>query len=216
MISRVLIGVIFLTFIQACGSSDTQVKLGKSVFAVPSKYIVSFEKSDESEGFDSGSNMISISFSELDELSFLDKPNGWLPKSPITALIYHQPLSSGIELESSLTEEKPKNDLHKVEFEGFYRLFEEGVKTRWLTINSDKAESISHIEIKCIALGGMDGVNKSRTDRNIPTSCKVVFKYNELVIRLSSTEENLITSYPIIQDVIIKKLSSWKQTSLDV
>lgn len=210
MISRVFLGLIFLTLFQACSSSEIKVVLGSSVFTIPSKYIVSYE---QDERYDSGRNMISLTFSELDELRSLDKPNGWLPKSPITALVYDQTLSSGKELESSLDEAAHKKTFQKVEFDGFYRLFEEDVKSRWLTLSNEKENSQSHIELKCIALGGMDGVNKSRTDENIPTSCKVVFQYNDLVIRLSSSEENLIESYSLIRSVIVDKLNSWIQVS---
>lgn len=212
MIKRMLLGVFMLVSLQYCGGTMVEIKLGDSIYFIPRNQIIFLENSDELKDFDSNSNMVSLTFSDDKELSSLNRVNAWLPKSPITALVHAKSIGTTSDLSTEFLKKLQASSIEKVEFDGFNRYFDKGINSSWMTIpakNGD-ADIEQKLKFKCIALGGMDGITKSRSAQKIPTSCKVVFRYHDLIIRLSSSEENLIDSVSKIQKIIIKKFDLWK------
>ena len=72
----------------SCAEATTQITLGEVSYNIPSNYVVSYEEKNGTSEFDDASNMVALTFSEMEELGHLAGQNGWLPRSPISVMIY--------------------------------------------------------------------------------------------------------------------------------
>ncbi|WP_233081099.1 hypothetical protein [Rheinheimera soli] len=216
MIQKLLLLIFVPMVLLSCSETQKYITLGGNGYKIPSHYIVSYESTSDSSGFDDASNMVALTFSEEEGFGHLTGQNGWLPHSPISIIIYDEKAG---DFEMALSKAIPTADVEFIEFEKVYRVFRKQFSNHWKAIPKNGAVFnsngvVAERVLECTALGGVDGIKASRIDENIPTSCKVSIKRGNLVIRFSSTEKNLVENFRLISDLVFSKIDSWKHEAL--
>src|SRR5690554_1121707 len=72
----------------ACGENQKSFSIGGSTYKIPSDYLVMAPSSFDSVNLDSDTGMVALSFNQDQNFSEYVGVNAWLPKSPITAILY--------------------------------------------------------------------------------------------------------------------------------
>ncbi|NNJ72760.1 MAG: hypothetical protein HKP09_06225 [Enterobacterales bacterium] len=212
MIFKVIIAL-FSVLLSSCVKSSVDITLGGNDYKIPTNYVVSFEALKDANEFDQNGEMIALSFTHVSEISHLTGNNGWLPRSPVSVVIFNQEIGSFDKvLQKSV---QLSDEIQVIELPNVYRIFDSQLNSHWKAINkNDSVRNATSIKteqlLDCYALGGTKGINSSRTVEHIPTSCKVTIVEDTLVMRISSSEKNLTEHFQVIRDLIISKLKTWK------
>lgn len=209
---KLLITLIVPTILLSCAEWKTHIFLGNKKYDIPSHYIISYERSGESKEGNGLSSIVALSFSEENEFTHLTGKNGWLSRGHISVTLYDETMG---DFNMTLLNKIPSDYDVFIEFDDVFRVFKEGFNSSWKALPKKgifyDPSIISTVRIlDCKAMGGVKGINASRVDKNIPTSCKVLIKRDNLLVRFSSTEENLVENFQLIHDFVFSKLDSWE------
>lgn len=212
MTLKLILTIVLTVLLASCTGAQTKIILGNVEYQIPTHYIVSSTSNVGARGLDNSSNMLALTFAQDEELIHLTSKNGWLPSSPISAMIFDESVG---EFENSFSTEISNEKFEFVEFGNLYRVFDSNLNSKWKSLPKrgiviSPTKTSAERVLDCTAMGGIKGINASRTQKEIPTSCKVIVKRDNLIIRFSSTEENLVENFQLIHDLIISRLNSWK------
>lgn len=204
----------------ACGDSQKSFSIGGSTYKIPSDYLVMKPSFFDSENLDSDSGMVGLTFNhDKDFLEYMGA-DAWLPKSPVTAILYSRDGTALTGFSPSLSTfiEFSVDGKHVVEFEKSYRVFKGDTRISWQTLPKTQAD-IGGGEIRakwvadCIPMGGMKGSEQSRESIDIPTSCKLNVEYRNAVLSLTTSEKNLVNNAEEIVELVLQKIDSWRVPS---
>lgn len=215
MISRTIIftGLMLVS----CVKPTITVNIGNHTYSIPSQYVISVEKVDVSGEYEKRTNILALDFSFDEKLIEYDRPNSWLPKSPITAILYSRENTALTGFSPSLSTfvEFPIAGRKIVEFEEIYRVFKEDSRISWnaypksqTSINASKIKAKWMAE--CIPLGGVKGSDQSRESMDIPTSCRINIEYQNAILTLTTSERNLADNAEEIVKLVLQRMDSWK------
>ena len=209
--------VLFSLGTWACVDTQKIFSVGGSSYQIPAEYLVLAPFFIDGESLDNDVSMVALSFNQDKDFSDYIGPNAWLPKSPITAILYAR---EGTELKgvSPFFSELigfSINEKHIVEFESSFRIFDGDTHISWRTFPKLKANfDGEQVKAKwiadCIPLGGVKGSDKSRDSIAIPTLCKINIEYRNAILSLSTSEENLLENMDEIVSLALNKVDSWK------
>ncbi|MEX1221550.1 MAG: hypothetical protein WEA82_05505 [Idiomarina sp.] len=218
MIRISLFGLLgLLLSLTACGDSQKLFSIGGSTYKIPSDYLVMAPSSFDSAELDSDVGMVALSFSHDRNFSDYVGDNAWLPKSPITAILYSREGTELTGFSSSLSNLVGFSieDKHVVEFEKNYRVFKGDTRISWQTFPKLQTR-VGNDEIKakwmaeCIPLGGMKGSDQSRESMDIPTSCKINVEYRNAILSLTTSEKNLVNNAEEIVKLVLQRMDEWR------
>ena len=206
-----------LLSLTACGDSQKSFSVGGSIYKIPSDYLVVVPSYFDSANLDSDAGMVALSFNQDESFSGYVGANAWLPKSPITAILYSREGTALTGFSPSLSNLVvfSVDGKHVVEFEKSYRVFKGDTRISWQAFPKLQA-SINGREIKarwmaeCIPLGGMKGSDQSRESTDIPTSCKINIEYRNAILSLTTSEKNLVNHAEEIVKLVLQKIDSWR------
>ena len=216
-ISSLLLSWVVAVSLTACTDAKKAFSLGGSAYQVPADYLVISPSSFESTEFDDNISMVALTFNNDKDFSDYMEPNSWLPGSSITAILYAREGTSltGFSPSFSSLVEFPVDGENIIEFENSYRIFQGDTRISWQALpkpqtSFDGEKVTAKWMADCIPLGGMRGSEQSHESIDIPTSCKINIEYRNSILRLSTSEKNLLDNAEEITALMLQKLDSWR------
>lgn len=215
----VCLGILFFIFL-AC-DSYREIRIGDSVYQIPSKYLIStpwfFEnlRLDQNDGMD----MEALTFGEDQDFSTYMEPPAWLPGESVTVLMFSR---QGTSYEERKVNLYPKDkmqfslkDKELIEFEKIYRVFDKDAVSTWTAFPKQGAVFENEtVEVKwkadCIVYGGGRGSDLSRVSMVVPTSCRVDIEYRNVILSIDTSEKNWVQDIDGLVALIVRKIESWR------
>lgn len=216
-ISSLLLSWILTMSLAACTDAKKTFSLGGSTYQVPVNYLVISPSSVENARLDDNIGMVALTFNHDEDFSDYMEANGWLPGNSVTAVLYAREGTTltGFSPSLSSLEELSVDGENIIEFENSYRIFQDDTRISWQAFPKSQAsfdgdKVTAKWMADCIPLGGMRGSEQSRESIDIPTSCKINIEYRNAILRLSTSEKNLLDNAEEITALVLQKLGSWR------